>query len=428
MPLHMRLPKLKGFKNRFRTEYQVVNLDRIAALFPQGGTDRRRRAGRRGRWSATTAWSRCSATATSASPLARHRARVLRLAPRRRSPPPAAPPPSSSAALARAPGRRSRRRTGRPGASGPAVTVDRGRAGVRLLQSPHARPQRARRPCPPTLPRRLAGPSAGAHDPSVPRTDGRQEEPCSPPSVGPSRRPTCAGRSCSRWSSSAIYRLGLVRPRPRRLLRRDPDAASTQVEGDSLYGLVNLFSGGALLQLSRLRARDHAVHHGVDHPAAARRGHPAAGGRSRRRASPARPKITQYTRYLTVALAVLQSTGIVALARSGQLFPNCSERDHPGRLAVPDPRPGHHDDRRHRRDHVARRAHHRPRRRQRHVRADLHLDHLARSRRRPCRLYQQRQRPVRGRRRSRCSRWSSSRSSSSSSRPSAASRCSTPSA
>ncbi len=38
MPLHMRLPKLKGFKNRFRTEYQVVNLDRVAELFPQGGS------------------------------------------------------------------------------------------------------------------------------------------------------------------------------------------------------------------------------------------------------------------------------------------------------------------------------------------------------------------------------------------------------
>ena len=37
MPLHMRLPALKGFKNRFRTEYQVVNLDRLAALFPDGG-------------------------------------------------------------------------------------------------------------------------------------------------------------------------------------------------------------------------------------------------------------------------------------------------------------------------------------------------------------------------------------------------------
>ena len=37
-PLHMRLPKLKGFTNRFRTEYQVVNLDRVSELFPQGGT------------------------------------------------------------------------------------------------------------------------------------------------------------------------------------------------------------------------------------------------------------------------------------------------------------------------------------------------------------------------------------------------------
>jgi len=38
MPLHMRLPKLRGFKNRFRVEYQVVNLDRLSSLFPEGGT------------------------------------------------------------------------------------------------------------------------------------------------------------------------------------------------------------------------------------------------------------------------------------------------------------------------------------------------------------------------------------------------------
>ena len=38
MPLHMRLPKLKGFKNRNRVEYQVVNVGDIARLFPQGGT------------------------------------------------------------------------------------------------------------------------------------------------------------------------------------------------------------------------------------------------------------------------------------------------------------------------------------------------------------------------------------------------------
>ncbi|MFZ4178044.1 50S ribosomal protein L15 [Streptomyces griseoincarnatus] len=37
MPLHMRLPKLKGFKNPFKTEYQVVNLDKLAFLYPEGG-------------------------------------------------------------------------------------------------------------------------------------------------------------------------------------------------------------------------------------------------------------------------------------------------------------------------------------------------------------------------------------------------------
>src|ERR1044072_5126624 len=37
MPLHMRLPKLKGFKNRFRVEYQVVNVGDLAVLFPEGG-------------------------------------------------------------------------------------------------------------------------------------------------------------------------------------------------------------------------------------------------------------------------------------------------------------------------------------------------------------------------------------------------------
>ena len=37
MPIHMRLPKLKGFKNRFRTEYEIVNVGDITRLFPQGG-------------------------------------------------------------------------------------------------------------------------------------------------------------------------------------------------------------------------------------------------------------------------------------------------------------------------------------------------------------------------------------------------------
>ena len=37
MPIHMRLPKLKGFRNRFRTEYEIINVGDINRLFPKGG-------------------------------------------------------------------------------------------------------------------------------------------------------------------------------------------------------------------------------------------------------------------------------------------------------------------------------------------------------------------------------------------------------
>lgn len=37
LPLHMRAPKLRGFKNPFRVEYQVVNLEKLAELYPAGG-------------------------------------------------------------------------------------------------------------------------------------------------------------------------------------------------------------------------------------------------------------------------------------------------------------------------------------------------------------------------------------------------------
>ena len=36
-PIHMRLPKLRGFKNPFKTEFQVVNLDKLGSLYPSGG-------------------------------------------------------------------------------------------------------------------------------------------------------------------------------------------------------------------------------------------------------------------------------------------------------------------------------------------------------------------------------------------------------
>lgn len=64
MPLHMRLPKLKGFKNPAHKHFQVVNLEKLAELFPEGA---------RSRWPswspralcARTSWSRCLAPATS---------------------------------------------------------------------------------------------------------------------------------------------------------------------------------------------------------------------------------------------------------------------------------------------------------------------------------------------------------------------------
>ena len=37
MPLHMRTPKLRGFKNPFRTEFQVVNVGKLGDLYPEGG-------------------------------------------------------------------------------------------------------------------------------------------------------------------------------------------------------------------------------------------------------------------------------------------------------------------------------------------------------------------------------------------------------
>ena len=38
LPLHMRLPKLKGFRNPFRTTFQVVNVGQLAERFPEGGS------------------------------------------------------------------------------------------------------------------------------------------------------------------------------------------------------------------------------------------------------------------------------------------------------------------------------------------------------------------------------------------------------
>ena len=94
MPIHMRLPKLKGFKNPFKVEFQVVNLDRINELFPEGGAVGvddlvAKGAVRDGHPVKVLGQGDLSVA------VAGERQRVLRARPRRRSRPPAAPPPRS---------------------------------------------------------------------------------------------------------------------------------------------------------------------------------------------------------------------------------------------------------------------------------------------------------------------------------------------
>ena len=94
MPIHMRLPKLKGFKNPFKVEYQVVNLDRLDALFPEGGSRRRRGPGRQGRGPRRPAGEGARLRRALGGRRGEARTRSPPR-PRRRSPPPAAAPPSS---------------------------------------------------------------------------------------------------------------------------------------------------------------------------------------------------------------------------------------------------------------------------------------------------------------------------------------------
>ena len=120
----------------------------------------------------------------------------------------------------------------------------------------------------------------------------------------------------------ALFRLGSVVPTPGvdyTAIRRCIDL----VQDNSIYGLINLFSGGALLQLSvfalgimpYITASIIIQLLTVVIPRLETLRKEGQSGQAR---------LTQYTRYLTVGLAILQSTGIVALARvPGRLFQGC---------------------------------------------------------------------------------------------------------
>ena len=124
----------------------------------------------------------------------------------------------------------------------------------------------------------------------------------------------------------AVYRAGAAIPSPG-VSYPNVQECIRQVEGgenSSVYSLINLFSGGALLQLSifalgimpYITASIIVQLLTVVIPRFEQLKKEGQSGQN---------KLTQYTRYLTIALAILQSTGIVALADRGQLFGNCSE-------------------------------------------------------------------------------------------------------
>ncbi|HEU5005645.1 MAG TPA: preprotein translocase subunit SecY [Jatrophihabitantaceae bacterium] len=120
-----------------------------------------------------------------------------------------------------------------------------------------------------------------------------------------------------------IFRLGSQIPAPG-VNVGNVQACFRQIENDGLYGLINLFSGGALLQLTifalgimpYITASIILQLLVVVIPRLETLKKEGQAGQT---------KITQYTRYLTLALAVLQATGIVALARSRQLLQGCPE-------------------------------------------------------------------------------------------------------
>ncbi|MBD5786784.1 preprotein translocase subunit SecY [Cellulosimicrobium terreum] len=128
----------------------------------------------------------------------------------------------------------------------------------------------------------------------------------------------------------AIFRLGSFIPTPGVDYPNVQQCIAETSDGNDLLGLVNLFSGGALLQLSifalgimpyitasiivqLLRVvipRFEALH---------------------KEGQSGQAKLTQYTRYLTIALAILQSTTVITTARNGLLFQGCSVE------VIPDP-------------------------------------------------------------------------------------------
>ena len=127
------------------------------------------------------------------------------------------------------------------------------------------------------------------------------------------------------FSILVLFRLGASVPTP----NTNTGAINKCIKGASqasqnIYSLINLFSGGALLRLSvfalgimpYITASIIIQLLVVVIPRFEQLKKEGQAGQQ---------KLTQYSRYLTIGLAILQSTGFIALARSGQLFPQCAQ-------------------------------------------------------------------------------------------------------
>jgi preprotein translocase subunit SecY len=122
----------------------------------------------------------------------------------------------------------------------------------------------------------------------------------------------------------AVFRMGSSLPTPG-VSQHAINACLQTTSKTSIFQLVNLFSGGSLLKLTvfalgimpYITASIILQLLAVVIPRLETLRQEGQSGQSR---------ITQYTRYLTIGLAILQSTGIIALARSGNLIPGCTDK------------------------------------------------------------------------------------------------------
>jgi preprotein translocase subunit SecY len=127
----------------------------------------------------------------------------------------------------------------------------------------------------------------------------------------------------------ALYRLGASIPTPNTNTTAINSCIKDAANGANanVYSLINLFSGGALLRLSAfalgimpyITASIIIQLLVVVIPRFEQLKKEGQSGQQ---------KLTQYSRYLTIGLGILQSTGFIALARSGQLFPQCDPATH----------------------------------------------------------------------------------------------------